>query len=140
MLIAKRELNVASRGPFRVSFSLPSSLSLSLTHTHTHARTCTRTFSVSLANKILHALPVHPIFTSVLSPRSLRSSRFVGYNPSRIVLAGYTRPRIILLFYPRYGQRGLFCPWLNNDREKDRTFRLKEYRHAAIARSQRPHP
>lgn len=37
MLIAKRELNVASRGPFRVSFSLPSSLSLSHTRTHTRA-------------------------------------------------------------------------------------------------------
>lgn len=34
--------------------------------------------------------------------------------------------------------RGSFT-WLNNDREKDRTFRLKEYRHAAIARLQRRH-
>lgn len=29
--------------------------------------------------------------------------------------------------------------WLDNDREKDRTFRLKEYRHVAIARLQRRH-
>lgn len=97
--------------------------------------------------------PVHPCF-------SQRSSRFVGLNPlrvltlSRIVLAWSTRlssppflpvpvaPPVFLcspcLARETFFVRGSFT-WLNNDREKDRTFRLKEYRHAAIARLQRRH-
>ncbi|CAL7937630.1 unnamed protein product [Xylocopa violacea] len=106
------------------------------------------TFRAPVLSGSIHPEPTHP---PLGYPISTRSSRFRRLKPLSCAHPPEDRPcpgstRLFSFpFTPLAWARGTFFvrgsfTWLNNDREKDRTFRLKEYRHAAIVRLLRRQP
>lgn len=168
MLVATRELNVAFPEDLFFTpsvstvFALSSQpFSLSFSRVRTRHMYISLTLSFHLSAKILvdfsrglHPLPFHfphtchPRFSNPPFKSFRRLKSHSCAHPSR----GSSLPRLrcsrrlpsdpsfapSCLARETFFVRGSFT-WLNNDREKDRTFRLKEYRHAAIARLQRRH-
>lgn len=96
--------------------------------------------SLSLNENILHLIIItFPLFITVHYYHRLHTIIFPFLSFITPNLLEDRPPPIVLYFMERWEigwEPSFSCvglAWLNNDREKDRTFRLKEYRHAKFA-------